>query len=56
MVLDDVEHADALLQGPTSELMADGQAVFIARVQVGLQRSDVLGVKVVGVGHVEAPR
>jgi hypothetical protein len=56
VVLDDVEHADAFLQGPTSELVADGQAVFIARVQVGLQRSDVLGVKVVGVGHVEAPR
>ena len=56
VVLDDVEHADSFLQGPASELVADGQAVLVARVQVGLQRSDVLGVKVVGVGHVEVPR
>ena len=52
VLLDDVEHADFFFQGPASKLITDGQAVFIARVQVRVQRSDVLGVKIIDASHV----
>ena len=55
VLLDDVEHADLFLQRPAPELMGDGQAVLVARVQVGLQRSDVLRVKIFRAGHVRSP-
>ncbi len=56
VMLDDVEHADLFFQGPASELISDGQAVLVARVQVGKQRSGVVGMEVVGVDHVDTPR
>ena len=56
VLLDDIEHADLFFQGPAAKLIADGQAVFVARVQVRVQRSNVLGVKIIDAGHVETPR
>jgi hypothetical protein len=56
VVFDDLQHADAFLQGSAAKLVADGEVFLAAQLQVGTQDGSVPDMEVAGAGHPEAPR
>jgi hypothetical protein len=56
VILDDLQHADLFLQRAATEVMTDGQTVFVLRGQVCPQRGCVLNMEIRGVRHDETPR